>query len=346
MKYDREYWDDAALAAERIPRLETLYGKTLLITGGTGMICSAVIDVIVWLNCHRHAGIRLILAGRSRERAARRFDGVLKETEYQFLPFEATAPQIADVRADYFLHGAGNANPAVYAKEPVETLVGNIVGLRSMLEAARKNPCSRLLFISSSEVYGNRADRREGPFREDEYGYVDILNPRACYPDGKRAAETLCAAYRQEYGVDFVIVRPGHIYGPSVTDSDTRASASFSRDAAAGRDIVMKSTGEQRRSYCYTLDCASAILAVLLNGEDGEAYNISNRNSIASVREVAEALAAAGGVRVVYECPSETERKSYNPMNHSVLDSEKLEGLGWRGVFGLKEGTERTLRYL
>ena len=107
----------------------------------------------------------------------------------------------------------------------------------------------------------------------------------------------------------------------------------------------MKSAGNQIRSYCYTLDCASAILSVLINGATCNAYNISNRNSIVSIREMADELAKTGGVQVVFEAPSDIEKKSYNMMNNSSLDSHKLEELGWRGLFDLSEGVKKTLQY-
>ena len=207
----------------------------------------------------------------------------------------------------------------------------------------------RLLFVSSSEVYGNRerfSYDAGGEIAEDEYGYVDILSSRSCYPSGKRAAESLCASYIDEYDVDAVIVRPGYIYGPTISKTDSRASAAFTLDAAAGRDIIMKSKGEQLRSYCYMLDCASALLSVLLNGERGEAYNISNKDSIVTIRDVAECLARKSGVNVVFEIPSDEEKKSFNPMKNSVLDASKLESLGWKACFGLEEGIERTLKFL
>lgn len=126
---------------------------------------------------------------------------------------------------------------------------------------------------------------------------MDILNQRASYPSAKRASETLCIAYGIEYGVDTVIVRPGHIYGPSITESDSRASAQFTRNVVAGKDIVMKSAGTQVRSYCYTLDCASAVLTVLLNGQTGNAYNISNKNSICTISDIAQFLHVQWGGR-------------------------------------------------
>ena len=105
----------------------------------------------------------------------------------------------------------------------------------------------------------------------------------------------------------------------------------------------MKSAGLQLRSYCYTLDCASAILTVLIKGESGEAYNISNSQSVVTIRELAECMAKTAGVKVVFEQASDQELKSYNMMDNSSLNSEKLEVLGWKGCFNLKEGIESTL---
>ena len=345
MKYSSEYWNDVKLVVDQICNLKNLSGKKVLITGCTGMICSSVVDIITFLNKEQNANIKLYLAGRNSERVAYRFKDTLSSYDYEFVQYDATQSQTIDLQVDYIIHGASNANPAIFAKEPVETLLGNIFGLKSILELARLNPNSRVLLVSSSEVYGNRSDAIKDPYLENDYGFVDILNPRACYPTGKRASETLCAAYYQEYKVDFVTVRPGHIYGPSITLSDSRASAAFTRAVAAGENIVMKSAGTQLRSYCYTLDCASAILTVLINGESANAYNISNKNSLATIRDIADELAKAGGVEVHYENPSDIEMRSYNLMSISALNAQKLEKLGWKAVFDLETGVKRTLLF-
>lgn len=109
---------------------------------------------------------------------------------------------------------------------------------------------------------------------------------------------------------------------------------------------MLKSDGKQIRSYCYSMDCASAILSVLTSGMDGEAYNISNKDSIINIREMAEYLAEAGGVDLIFDIPSNTEAAAFNPMDNSSLDSTKLEGLGWKGVFSAKDGLEHTVRVL
>jgi nucleoside-diphosphate-sugar epimerase len=229
-------------------------------------------------------------------------------------------------------------------KEPVETMLANITGLQVMLNLGKEKDVEKLLYISSSEVYGE--NKGTDSFQENDFGFVDILSERAPYPSSNRAGETLCVAYGMEYGLDTVIVRPGHIYGPTILPHDNRASAEFSRLAASGDDIVMKSKGTQKRSYCHTFDCASALLSVLLNGEKNNAYNISNPNSICTISEMAEMMAKAGNVNLTYQEATESEKKSFNTMTNSSLDSTKLESLGWQGVFDLESGCASTVETL
>ena len=184
------------------------------------------------------------------------------------------------------------------------------------------------------------------PFKEGEYGFIELLNARNSYSVGKRAAETLCASYAAEYRVESVIVRPGHIYGPTASRSDNRVSSAWAYDVAQGKDIVMKSDGAQIRSYCYCLDCASAILKVLLKGEHCRAYNISNPDSVISIRQMAELLAKYAGVQLKMELPTEEEKKGFNPMSNSSLDSTALLALGWHGLFDAAQGFRHTLEIL
>ena len=187
-------------------------------------------------------------------------------------------------------------------------------------------------------MYGKK-DSSEA-YKESDYGYLDILNQRAGYPSAKRAGESLCVAYGMEHDVDTVIVRPGHIYGPTIQEYDSRASAQFTRDAVDGKDIAMKRRGMQRRSYCHTIDCATAILTVLLKGVRAEAYNISNPQSICTISEIAHEIAKVAGVNVIYDIPSEEEQKSYNLMDNSSLNSDKLESLGWKPLMSLEYGVK------
>lgn len=343
MYYSESYARDIKRNLNAID-LRELDGKSILITGATGLIGSALVDVISLYCAMNQVSVCILAAVRDRDRAKRRFAGSWGEKYINLIQYDACYPISFSVNADYIIHTASNAHPQAYEAEPVETMLANINGVQYLLEYARKYKSKRFLYISSSEVYGKKTNN--GLYREDEYGYVNLLNPRSCYPSSKRAAETLCAAYYAEYGVNHVIVRPGHVYGPTQTEADSRASAQFLRAAARGENIVMKSPGLQQRSYCHCFDCATAILMVLLRGETGEAYNISNSDSIITIREYAEICAQLVDRQILFEIPSMNEEKNYNLMNCSALDSVKLEKLGWHGLWNAEEGIGETIRIL
>ncbi len=318
--------------------LAKLEGKSILLTGATGLIGSCLADLLLEA-IEAGSNFALGLAGRSEVRLSKRFDSYKNSWIYEH--FEAAEPVSLSRSYDYIVHCAGSAHPALYASCPVETIDITILGVKGVLEAIRKQGKGRLLYLSSSEVYGKRSSTE--PYSEDDYEFIDPLSARSCYPMAKRLAETMCAAYADEFGVDFVVARPGHVYGPTMTDSDSRAYAQFARDVVAGRNIVMKSAGEQVRSYCYVIDCATALLAILLRGAPGEAYNVSNPLSVVTIRELAEAFAKAGGVNIVFEDPSAVESKGFNPMSSSALTSDKLEDLGWVGSFSINDGADQTI---
>lgn len=330
-----------------IPELSLLDGKSVLITGSTGLICSALVDLLIFYNENNNAKIKIIAAGRSIEKIKARF-AVYSEQDYFCCCRYDTKDRNFDIgracEADFIIHGASNASPNKIIKEPVETMNSNYIGLLTLLEYAYKVKTERVLFISSSEVYGRKDG--EDPFHEDDYGYIDLLSSRNSYSVGKRAAETLCASFTDEFGVDSVIVRPGHIYGPTASKSDNRVSSAWAYDAAHGKDLIMKSDGKQLRSYVYCLDCASAILTVLLKGEAKHAYNISNPASVISICEMAELLAISAGVRLKTDTPSEAEMKGFNPMNNSSLDSRELINLGWKAMFDAPSGFSHTVEIL
>ena len=339
MIYTDNYLRSFEKVIPAVHNIEALRGSTVLVTGASGLICSGLIDFFLYLNQQHHYRIRIYAAARREEALRERFGTYYKELH--FVQYDALLPLKFDLSADYVIHGASNANPRAYIESPVETMLANINGIHQILEYARQTTNCRVLYISTSEVYGNKVERTLVPYCEEDYG--DILDPRSCYPSSKRAAETLCASYLTEYGVESVIVRPGHIYGPSFTRQDNRAYAQFVRDASNHRDIVMKSKGTQLRSYCYNTDCVSAIAAVLLNGEPGHAYNISNPDSVVRISDLAECLAKVSGVSISYAESSEIEKSGYTKMTNSSLCSDKLQRLGWFGCFSLEEGCRLTL---
>ena len=346
MLYTNSLWvDDLDKAINAFSGLNRLDGKTVLVTGATGLICSAVVDLLLRYN-DTHAGtISILVAGRSIERLVSRFCENVERSDIQFLEYDSSKSNVLpSMNVDYIIHGASNASPSKIMKEPVETMLSNFLGLKELMEFAISNNTKRLLFISSSEVYGGKDDSE--PYKENQYGYIDLLQPRNSYSVSKRAAETLCISYAAEYDVNTVIVRPGHIYGPTASKDDNRVSSAWAYAVARGEDIIMKSDGSQIRSYCYCLDCATAILRVLLDGKNTFAYNISNPRSIISIREMAELLTRSAGVQLKCELPTHEEKHSFNPMKNSSLNSSELESLGWKGIFDAEEGFSHTITIL
>lgn len=325
--------------------LEEMDGKTVMITGCTGLICSAIVDVLIRWNEVHDGGIRILAAGRNEEKISRRFAPYHKKDWFKYVQYDASLTgNVLDLPCDYIIHGAGNASSNKIVKEPVETMLGNFTGIKYLLDYAKENGTKRVLYISTSEVYGKKEHNR--PSKEDEYGWIDILDPRSSYSIGKCAAETLCSSYADEYGIESVIIRPGHIYGPTALETDNRVSSAWAYLAARGEDIIMKSDGSQIRSYCYCLDSASAILKVLLKGKNVHAYNISNPDSVINIREMAGLLSKSAGVGLKIELPTEAEKKGFNPMRNSSLDSSELLKLGWKWIFSAERGFSHTVEIL
>jgi nucleoside-diphosphate-sugar epimerase len=329
---------------ERFPHWDKLSSSRILITGGTGMIGTFLIDMIERYNELSGSGIGVIVIGRNRENAAKRFGPGFTKPSFDFIEADLSqsVPELPCV--DYMIHAGGNSHPGAFSSDPVGTMRSNLFGTDALLDHARRTGLRSFLYVSSGEVYGicNGLDS----VTESYSGSLDITNPRSCYPSSKRAAETLCASYASQYGIHAVIVRPCHVYGPTFVRSDTRIASRFIMDALDGKDIVMKSAGTQVRSYCYVGDCAVGMLTALVAGAQGNAYNIANRDSVASIREYAEAVANACGVRITTVLPTSAETAAFNPVERIVLDQTKLEGLGWKPSVDLHSGIDRTVAML
>ena len=276
--------------------------------------------------------------GRNSQRAAQRFEAYWQNARFHFIEHDVCNPLTLDVDFHYIIHAASNASPNFFQQSPVEVMKSNLTGLCNMVEYGMKHQLQRMVYVSSGEVYG------EGDgsiFTEQSSGYIDMLSPRACYPSSKRAAETLCASYCQEYGVEIVIARPCHTYGPYFTENDNRVYAQFIRNALKGEDIVMKSKGEQYRSWIYVVDCAAAILLLLTKGTSGEAYNVANAESNITIYQLAQKIATLCQRQVMMDIQ---EGGNTTPITKAVFSTQKLEQLGWKPLFNMDEGLEHTIR--
>lgn len=316
-----------------------LENKTILISGATGMIGTFLIEILM----EKRIGTKIIALGRNRERAKERFADYWNTIDFTFIEQDINQPIKPIKKVDFVIHAASNTHPIAYASDPIGTIITNIIGTENMLEYARMSGAKRFLFLSSVEVYGeNRGDVER--FKEEYCGYIDCNTLRAGYPEGKRAGEALCQAYRKKYGMDIRIGRLARTYGPTMLNSDTKAISQFIKKGIGGENIVLKSKGNQLYSYIFVADAVSALFTILLMGKDGEAYNISDINSEISLKNLAKLIADLTKKKVIFELPPKEEMEGYSKATKAILDSSKLIDLGWRSYWNIENGIERTLK--
>ena len=335
--------EDVKQFAEQFELWEHLKHKTFLITGATGLIGSVMIKCLLALNSRRNIGIKVVAVIRDLEKAIRLFGD--KNECLQFLNinlYDLSSDKI-NLKVDYLIHLASPTASKFFVEHPVETLRTSIEGTISVLDYAKKFQVESMVMASSLEVYGtNETDKW---ITEEFQGYVNPIEVRSSYNMGKRAAESLCHAYANEYGVPVKIARLTQTTGAGIAKNDNRVIAQFSRLAAEGKDIVLHTTGESARPYCYTTDVVSAILFILLKGLSGEAYNVANEDTYISARGMAEYLKKHFNSTINIRIEL-SEDMGYAPVTKLRLSSGKLRNLGWKPRCGLREMFERLIEYL
>lgn len=330
------YRKELSLVAKQIHE-DWLRSRVFLVTGASGLIGSAVVDLLIYLKELFDSDLSIVVVGRSLDRLQERFGD---RSGLSFALYsDVVSGAIPDAVTDLVL-AASPASPDLFVADPESVWHANTTALVRILKYAGCREGRRAVYVSSSEVYGDAVAQRGGHV-EDVLGEIDEDDVRSCYALSKRQAESICREVMSRLAVK--IVRPGHIYGPTALRSDRRVSSMWAYDSAEGRDIVMKSSGSQLRSYTHCLDCASAILYVLACGASGESYNISNSSSVMTIRQLAEIVSAAAGVRLICKSPSDSERTAFNPMFNSSLNSGKIERLGWRAAIGGIDGVRDTV---
>jgi len=336
------YSDDVRRVASLPLPWNALSGKSILLTGATGMIGSFITDVL--MNCPVH-DFSLTVTGRNPQAAESVLGCYMNDSRFRFIrhDLEEKMPQCGTFHV--IMHCAGNSYPDAFRKDPAGTLRGTVTGTSNLLEYASAHGTERFLYVSSAEVYGT-TDDPDLVWKEHDSGYVDVLDVRSCYPSAKRAAESLCTAYSYQYGLYVSTARPSHVYGPMFTPSDNRVYAQLLRDAVAGRDLVLKSDGNRCRGYCYVADCVSALFHILFYGSDRQAYNITPSDGYISIRHMAALIAAAAGVDVRFDNPADRDSRQAAPGGSTHIDSTLLAGLGWAPSVTVQEGLVRTYRIL
>lgn len=322
---------------------EKLKNKTVMITGASGMVGSYMLYVLLMLNDEKHYGIKVDAVMRNVNKLP---EEIRNREDVNVVVADVTKdiPDVGDV--DYIIHAASPASPLIMQNQPVETIAANTIGTFKTLELAKEKNAEGYLFISSREIYG-QPDEGQEFFYENTYGFVDQLNPRSCYSEGKKAAETMCVCFHEEYGLNTKIARLAHTYGPGMSIYDGRVQADFLKNVYHNEDIVLKSEGTAVRTYTYIADAIAGMYRILLDSED-IVYNIGNEAGKVSIRDLAEILVSIypeRGLKLVFDIP-EGGTKGTAPYTLGILSSEKLRKLGWDPKYSVKDGFKRTLEYL
>lgn len=275
--------------------LEKLYGKQVLITGAAGFLGRYFMSLFHLLNQRNPSNPVTIVA----------LDSYITSSNLSDQPWQRTSPHIEWIFGDaeigaqlpnkfnYIIHAAGIASPQHYRAHPLETIDVAVVVTRKLLEKA-KDDKARLLFFSSSEIYGDPFPEFV-PTSEDYRGNVATLGPRACYDESKRLGESLCWIYQNYFDVHACIARPFNVYGPGMMPKDYRVLPNFAASIARGEQLHVYGHGLQTRTFCYITDAIVGFAKILLDTKSPDVYNVGNPTPEISITKLAEKVNLLAG---------------------------------------------------
>ena len=311
-------------------------GKKILLTGGNGFLGKYITEIFYRYNQLNSKQIKLIVV----DNLITGEKNVLqsKYSGFKFLKRDACKPFKNFEKVDLILHAAGIASPYYYRKKPLETLNVAIEGTKNVLELAKESN-SKLVFFSSSEVYGDPAIDKI-PIKESYRGNVSSTGPRACYDESKRVGETLCYIYNTYFHVHTNIIRPFNIYGPGMSNNDYRVLPNFINNIVNDNKLLVYGSGKQTRTYCYISDAINGILRIMKYGKSGEIYNIGNSKPEISVLDLTKKLSKLSSKKIEYKiinypssypedepqrrCPDLSKAKKHLNFNPNISIEEGL----------------------
>lgn len=304
----------------------------VLVTGGVGFVGSFLCELLL------RDGHHVVCIDNLQTGSLRNVAHLLNRRRFEFLARDVELPLtgITDVQRIYNL--ACPASPAHYQADPVRTMRTNVLGAINVLELAIRTG-ARVLQASTSEIYG---DPEVHPQREDYRGCVSIDGPRACYDEGKRAAETLCNDYARQYGVDIRVARIFNTYGPRMAENDGRVVSNFIVQALLGMPITIYGDGSQTRSFCFVSDLVDGLVRLMESpAQMARPCNLGNPNerTIMELAELVISLTRSRSNLIREPLPKD------DPTRRRPDISLAMRELGWQPKVGVSEGLGRTIAY-
>ena len=307
---------------------EKLENRTILVTGGTGLIGMNMISALIHAGRERGLRLKVCAVVRDTAKAGRVFGSLVNAPELHLLTgtMEELPPLPENI--DYWIHGACPTASAFMNEHPVDVIRTSVEGTIGLLEEAKKRRTQGFVFLSSMEAFGEV--NTEELLKEGSLGKVDLKKTRSCYPESKRMCEMLCTAYAAQYGLPSMSIRLAQTFGPGVDYNDRRVFAMMTRNAIDGKDIVLATKGTSRHPYLYTAQAVTAILTVLLKGVPGETYNAANPATYCSIFEMGEMVAreVAGG-KIAVRVDEGGDASRYPAPSFLNMDISKIQSLGW-----------------
>lgn len=327
------------------PRLKD---KTVFITGGSGFIAFYIVCAILIRNDLYNNNTKVLALVRNFDNAKNKYGELLNRDDLELIVQDVCSP-INCERADFVIHAASQASAYYFENDPAGTIDANLSGTINVLDYAKKSNADSTLIVSSLKVYGAVYNGKSS-IGEDDLGYIDVDSYKNCYAQGKRAAETLGCCYAHQHNMNVTIARPAYIYGPANIDDD-RVWAQFIANVVKKQNILLKSNGAPLRSFCYVTDTAVALLKIMLDGENCTPYNISNPKSDVTIRGFAKAAVDTFpelGLTLSFANAEDEKEPVPSPMSSTpeILDSTRLNKLGWNAEVDLIEGIKRSVKIM
>ena len=338
--------EDLENIAKRDIPFEQLRGANILITGATGLVGSMAIKVLACCNRRHDLGMTILGLVRNIQKAEVILGDLLERKDIKLVKGDVLHPLDIEEDVDYIIHGASVTASKTFVTMPVETIQTALDGTINLLELGRQKKVKSMVYISSMEAFGITNPELKS-VREEDLGYIDVMNVRSSYSESKRMCEVLCASYAHEYQVPVKVARLAQTFGAGVSKDEGRVFAQFAKSAMFGEDIVLHTKGESTGNYCYTADAVAGLLTILLKGNTGEVYTVANPSTTIQIKDMAQMVAeklSDGKTKVVFDIPEDALTFGYAPDVAMHLNADKLMSLGWMPKYDLPEMYERLVK--
>lgn len=342
---DKVLQEDLEYIAHSKINLEKIENSTVLVTGATGLIGSQIVKTLICCNRIKNSNIKIIALIRDEMKANWIYKNIVGLDYIKIIKNDIVEKIEIEESIDYIIHTASITSSKYFVTNPVETIETIVTGTKNILDLAVRKNIKGMVYLSSMEVFGTTNINSED-IKEEDLGYIDILSVRSSYSEGKRMAETLCASYNHQYKLPVKIARLAQTFGAGVSYKESRIFGQIARCVIEGKDIVLRTKGESIGNYCYIRDAIRAILILVTAGKNGEAYIISNENSIISIKDMATMVSetiAKGKISVVLDISKDMLKQGYAPDTTMRLNPSKMKSLGWESEIDLEEAFRRMI---